>query len=121
MRTWALETAVESVAGGAIVIAKGRIGRLTARRFADALAVARGQTSRFVVDLHEVDYVSGLGLAALTEAADGADALILCGVGEAVRNTLELGGLTERVKIEESREAAIRRLQVTPPEGTTTG
>jgi anti-anti-sigma factor len=111
METWGLETAVDRVPGGAIVTARGRIGRLTADRFAEAMSAARRQTSRLVVDLHGVDYVSGLGLTALREAADGADALILCGIGEAVRNTLELAGLIERVRIEESRQAALDRLR----------
>ena len=60
-----------------------------------------------VVDLEGVDYLSGLGLAALRETANGTETLVLCGVCEAVRNTLELAGLTERVKIEGSRQAAI--------------
>jgi anti-anti-sigma factor len=114
MRTWDLETTVEHIPGGAIVTAKGRIGRVTATRFAGALAAVRRQTSRLIVDLQNVDYVSGLGLAALTEAAAGAETLILCGVGEAVRNTLELAGLAGRVKFEESRRSAIERLRDGP-------
>jgi anti-anti-sigma factor len=114
MRTWDLETAVEQIPGAAIVTAKGRIGRVTAARFAGALAAARGQASRLIVDLQNVDYVSGLGLAALTDAAAGAEALILCGVGEAVRNTLQLAGLAGRVRFEESRQAAIDRLRDGP-------
>jgi anti-anti-sigma factor len=111
MRTWGLETAVEQVPGGAIVTAKGRVGRVTARRFAEALSAARRGTSTVAVDLTGVDYVSGLGLLALRETADSADALILCGVGEPLRNTLELAGLLERVKIEDNRQAAIDRLR----------
>ncbi|SRR6266542_1613735 len=111
MRTWRLETAVEQVPGGAIVTAKGRVGRVTAGRFAEALSAARRETSTLVVDLEGVDYVSGLGLLALREIAESADALILCGVGEPLRNTLELAGLLERVWIEENRQAAIERLR----------
>jgi anti-anti-sigma factor len=114
MRTWDLETAVENIPGAAIVTAKGRIGRVTAARFAEALAAGRRQRSRLIVDLQNVDYVSGLGLAALTEAAAGVEALILCGVGEAVRNTLELAGLAARVRFEESRQVAIERLRDGP-------
>ena len=110
MRTWDLETAVERIPGGVIVTVRGRIGRLTAARFAAALAAARRETSRLVVDLQKVDYVSGLGLGALIEAAAAAETLILCGVGDAVRNTLELAGLAGRVRFEESRQAAIERL-----------
>jgi anti-anti-sigma factor len=111
MRTWGLETAVEQVPGGAIVTAKGRVGRVTAGRFAEALTAARRHASTLIVDLEGVDYVSGLGLRTLGETADSADALILCGVGEALRNTLELAGLLDRVRIEENRLAAIDRLQ----------
>jgi anti-anti-sigma factor len=95
-----------------VVTAKGRVGRLTAPRFAEALDSARGQTSRIVVDLEGVDYVSGLGLAALRETADAAETLILCGVCEAVRNTLEVAGLTTKVRIEASRQAAIDALRI---------
>ncbi len=111
MRTWGLETVVEQVPGGAIVTAKGRVGQVTAGRFAEALTAARRQTSAMVVDLGGVDYVSGLGLRALADTADSAEALILCGVGEALRNTLELAGLLERVTIEENRQAALERLR----------
>lgn len=114
MRTWDLETAVERIPGAVIVTATGRIGRVTATRFAGALAAARRETPRLIVDLQKVDYVSGLGLAALTDAAAGAETLILCGVGEAVRNTLELAGLAGRVRFEESRQAAIERLRDGP-------
>src|SRR5512132_2344546 len=110
MSTWGLETAVEAVPGGAVVTARGRVGRLTAARFSEALTAARRDTTRLVIDLQGVDYISGLGLAALGDVADSADAVILCGVSEAIRNTLELAGLTERVRIEESREAAMARL-----------
>jgi anti-anti-sigma factor len=113
MGTWGLETSLDRVPGGAIITVRGRIGRLTADRFAEALSAARREAPRLVVDLQGVDYVSGLGLTALREAADGAEALILCGVGEPVRNTLELAGLIERVQIEESRQAALDRLRTT--------
>src|SRR5438045_3246507 len=113
MSTWILDTVVETVHGGAIVTAKGRIGRVTAARFADALRGARRDRSRLIVDLAGVDYISGPGIHALLETADDVDALILCGVGEAVRNTVDLAGLNERVRIVETREAAIDRLSIT--------
>jgi len=107
MSTWNLQRIVEPVAGGAIVTAKGRIGRVTADRFADALRAARREAPRLIVDLAGVDYISGSGVVALLETADSADALILCGLGEAVRNTLDLAGVNGRVRIIETREAAI--------------
>ena len=80
---------------------------MTAGRFAEALRQARQEAPRLVVDLTGVDYISGGGISALLEAADGAETMILCGLGEAMRNTLDLAGLNGRVRIEETREAAI--------------
>lgn len=94
-----------------VLTAKGRVGRLTASRFADVLNDAARQSPRLVIDLHGVDYISGAGLTALRDAADIVETLVVCGVGEALRNTLELGGLADRVRIEESREAAIGALR----------
>ena len=111
MRTWGLETAVEQVPGGAILTARGRVGRVTASRFSEALIAARREASTLVVDLQAVDYVSGLGLLALRETADRPGVLILCGIGEPLRNTLELAGLLERVEVEENRQAALKRLR----------
>ena len=107
MNTWKLETSVESVQGGAIVTARGRISATTADRFAAALRQARHEARRLVVDLAGVDYISGGGISALLEAADGAETVILCGLGEAMRNTLDLAGVNGRVHVEETREAAI--------------
>ena len=110
MRTWVLETALEPVPGGSVLTAKGRVGKVTAARFAEALHDAARDNPRLILDLKAVDYISGPGLTALREAADSTGEVILCGVGEAVRNTLELAGLLERIRIEESRQAAIERL-----------
>jgi len=106
MTTWMLETVVDAVPGGAILTVRGRIGRVTAARFSDALRNARRETSCLIVDLTGVDYISGPGISALVETA-GAQGLILCGLREAVRNTLDLAGVNGLVRIEETREAAI--------------
>jgi anti-anti-sigma factor len=110
MSTWKLETLVETVPGGAILTVRGRIGRVTADRFADALRNARRESARLVVDLAGVDYISGPGISALVATADSTEALILCGLGEAVRNTLDLAGVNGRVTIEETRQSAIEKI-----------
>ena len=107
MNTWKLETSVAPIQGGAIVTARGRISARTAGQFAQALRQAGHGARRVVVDLAGVDYISGEGISALLEAADGAETMIVCGLGEAMRNTLDLAGLNGRVRIEETREAAI--------------
>ena len=121
MNTWSFETSVEAVQGGAIVTARGRIGAMTADRFADALRRARHDAPRLIVDLTGVDYISGPGIAALLETVDTAETVILCGLGEAVRNTLDLAGVNGRVRIEDTRAGAVelvaRGLQTPPGAG----
>ena len=121
MNTWTFEASVEPVRGGAIVTARGRIGATTADRFADTLRRARQEAPRLIVDLSGVDYISGPGITALLEAADSAEIIVLCGLGEAVRNTLDLACVNARVRIEGTREGAVemigRGLQTPPAAG----
>lgn len=114
-RTWSLDTAIERVSGGIVVTPRGRIGSVTARAFAEAVAAARAEATRVVIDLEKVDYISGPGVTVLREAAstDGGTA-ILCGLREPVRITLELAGLLEVVLTEDTRAAAIDRLKRSP-------
>jgi anti-anti-sigma factor len=97
--TWTLYTTIEPAADGAVLTVKGRIGQVTAERFAEALNAAKRNNSSLVVDLNGVDYISGLGLKALQEAAEMPGGLTLRGVGEAVRNALELAALTPRITL----------------------
>jgi len=111
-RTWSLDTATERVAGGIVLIARGRIGIGTAPAFAAALSAARAESPRVVIDLEGVDYISGSGLLALSQTANSEGGhTILCGVGEPVRITLELAGLIDGVSIEGTRAAAIDKLK----------
>jgi anti-anti-sigma factor len=114
-RTWSLDTAIQRVPGGIVITARGRIGTITAPAFAAALAAARAESPRVVIDLEEVDYISGTGLMALRDAAaaEGGHA-ILCGLREPVRITLELAGLLDGVSIEDTRADAIDRLKGSP-------
>jgi anti-anti-sigma factor len=110
-RTWSLEIATERVPGGIVIIPRGRIGTVTAPAFAAALTAARAESARVVIDLDGVDYISGSGLMALSNAAAGEGAhAILCGLREPVRITLELAGLLEGVSVEDSRATAIDTL-----------
>ena len=111
-RTWSLDTATERVPGGIVLTVQGRIGIGTAPAFAAALATARAESPRVVIDLEGVDYISGSGLMALghTTATEEGHT-ILCGVREPVRITLELAGLLDGVSIEGTRAAAIDKLK----------
>jgi anti-anti-sigma factor len=111
-RTWSLDTANERVPGGIVITARGRIGTGTAASFAAALSAARAESPRVVIDLEGVDYISGSGLMALSDAATAEGGhTILCGLREPVRITLELAGLLDGVSIEGTRAAAIDRLK----------
>jgi anti-anti-sigma factor len=111
-RTWSLEIATERVPGGIVIIPRGRIGTVTAPAFAAALAAARAEWPRVVIDLEGVDYISGSGLVALRDAAAGEGGhAILCALREPVRITLELAGLLDGASIEDTRAAAIDRLK----------
>ena len=110
-RTWSLETTVEQVDGGAVVAARGRIGSVTAGTFAAAVMSAIGTTSRLVIDLQEVDYISGAGIAVLHDATTHSGQVILCGLRDSVRITLELAGLLQGVTVLESRDSAVRELR----------
>ena len=109
-QTWSLRTTTDRVAGGIVISPRGRIGSVTAPSFAAALASARAESPRLVVDLEGVDYISGPGMMALREVGGQA---ILCGLREPVRITLDLAGLLDTVRIEPTRAKAIESLSAT--------
>jgi stage II sporulation protein AA (anti-sigma F factor antagonist) len=69
---------------------------------------------RLVLDLAGIAYVSSAGLRVLLMAAkrlkEPPAALVLCGLGPAVRSVLELAGFVPLFAIEPSRPAALARL-----------
>jgi anti-anti-sigma factor len=110
--TWSLDTALERVSGGIVVTPRGRIGSVTARAFAEAVAAARAEAPGVVIDLGRVDYISGPGVLVIREAASRAGGrTILCGLQESVRITLELAGLPDGAAIEATRADAIEKLK----------
>lgn len=113
--TWSLKATTHRVPGGVVIALRGRIGTVTATSLAAALASARAEAPRLVVDLEGVDYISGPGIAALREiASPEAGQAILCGLREPVRITLELAGLLESVSIQPTRAAAVQSLSAPP-------
>jgi anti-anti-sigma factor len=112
---WPLRIAEERRDGVLVLAVAGRLGAASAVVLDAAVgrAVARGD-ARLVIDLAGVDYVSSAGLKALASAADmclrGRGALALCGLVDAVRVAVDLGGLLLDVPTELSREQAIIRV-----------
>jgi anti-anti-sigma factor len=99
------------VAGGIVVVAKGRIGSITAPVFADAVNAALAAAARVVIDLTEVDYISGAGVQVLQQAAaTGGGRTILCGLHDAVRITIGFGGALDGFVEVQTREEAIESL-----------
>jgi anti-anti-sigma factor len=109
-RTWYLEAATELVPGGIVVTARGRIGSVSAARFATVVSAARTDSGSLVIDLADVDYISGAGVAVLKEAARNGTRMILCGLREPVRITLELAQVLDGLTVMADRQAAIESL-----------
>lgn len=94
----------------------GRLGRASASSLANAISgVVVHPNRRVVIDFHGVDYVSSAGVRALQEGLRLARlqqaVVVLTGLIEPVRLTLELAGLLSDVVAEPTREAAVKRLQ----------
>jgi anti-anti-sigma factor len=109
-RTWDLDTVAERVPGGIVVTARGRIGSVTADSFAQAVARARTEAASIVIDLSSVDYISGPGVAVLRQASSNGGRIIICGLKEPVRITLELAQVLSDVVVKDNRQAAIESL-----------
>jgi anti-anti-sigma factor len=107
-RTWGLEISLEPVTGGIVLAPKGRIGSVTAAAFEEAITSALATAPRLIIDLSGVDYISGPGVEVLRLAAitDG-KRTILCGLHDAVRVTLELGGVLEGIPVLKSLQEAV--------------
>ena len=107
-RTWGLEISVEPVAGGIVLAPRGRIGSVAAPAFEEAIISALAAAPRMIIDLTDVDYISGPGVRVLRQAvATHGKRTVLCGLHEAVRVTLELGGVLEGIPVLKSRQEAV--------------
>lgn len=102
--------------GGILVLAPlGRVDSITSadleQRLLAPVAVAE---RRLVVDLAGVEYVSSAGLRVFLKLArrvkDAGGELLLCAMGEPVRQVFDLAGFLPLFAIEASRERALTRL-----------
>jgi anti-anti-sigma factor len=69
---------------------------------------------RIVIDFTGVEYISSAGLRILLVAArrvQGGGALVLCGMGDAVRQVFQLAGFVPLFTIAGTREAAVSQLE----------
>ena len=106
---WQLSIEASSFQALAVLTLRGRVTRAASDRLRDALARARDQSSRCIVDLTAVDYLSGAGVGVLVEAAGDGGRLVLCGCQEPVRIALDLSGASSALTIVATAQEALRR------------
>lgn len=97
-----------------VVAPVGRIDTTTSEALERALTAAfDAGERRLVVDFGGVSYISSMGLRALLVAArrmrERRGTLVLCGVGDAVRQVFELAGFLALFIIEPTRELGVAR------------
>lgn len=101
--------------GVPVLLLSGRLSSSVVQELGQAIAAASsGGAHGVAVDLTHVDYISSAALHALEAAASRLHAhgheLVLCGIQQAVGQTLALTGPPRHVAVEESRELAAARL-----------
>ena len=110
----------QSIAGGVTVVApRGRIDTTTSGSVDEAVrAAVDGGSRSLVVDFADVDYISSAGLRVFLVLAKRlkppAGRLVLCGMGQPVRQVFQLAGFLPLFAIESSRDAALRAIGSQP-------
>ena len=101
--------------GSVLVVApSGRVDSTTTETLERALAAAfDAGERRLVVDFGGVSYISSLGLRALLVAAkrmrERQGTLVLCGLGDAVRQVFDLAGFLPLFTVDATRSSAVAR------------
>lgn len=100
--------------GVLVVTPSGRIDSTTSDALEQALTRAfQAGERRLIVDFDRVSYISSAGLRVLLVAAKRLRAehgvLVLCALGEPVRQVFELAGFLPLFTVERSRELALAR------------
>ncbi len=101
--------------GRVLVVAPvGRIDSTTSEALEQALTTALDRGERqLVVDFEGVGYISSVGLRVLLVAArrirEGHGTLVLCALGDAVRQVFDLAGFLPIFSVERTRELAVAR------------
>jgi anti-sigma B factor antagonist len=109
-----MRIAEERGSGVVVVAPAGRVDSTTSSALeTKLLGHVRSGDTRLVIDLEAVDYISSAGLRILLRAANElrplGGTLVLCSMGDSVREVFELAGFTALFAIETSRERAVAR------------
>jgi stage II sporulation protein AA (anti-sigma F factor antagonist) len=108
---------VEEKQGEVVILAPGgRVDSASSGQLEAALLKSLGAgPARLAVDLASVEYISSAGLRVLLmlvkKMRGGGGRLVLCAMPESVRLVFELAGFLPLFEIEDSREAAVARLE----------
>jgi anti-anti-sigma factor len=116
---WSLQVSAYDLPGAQVVVLSGRVGSTTTAELEAALdRLNSGHSTRVLIDLAGVDYISSAGLLVIERAAGRAraagGALLVCGLQEAVQVSLEVSGAAARLDIAESVAEATGRLGTVP-------
>lgn len=111
---WRAEFEHREVAGVLVLVVGGRLGNRSGPDAERAFSAAIGAANRgIVLDLSRVDYLSGATLRVIERAAGELGRkgrpLVLCGLQEPVRLTLQVSGLLAGTPVEPTFEQALRR------------
>jgi anti-anti-sigma factor len=113
----------EEKQGEVLVLAPGgRVDSVSSGQLEKALLKGlEAGPARLVVDFAGVEYISSAGLRVLLmlvkKLQGGGGRLVLCAMPESVRLVFELAGFLPLFEIEDSRAAAVARLQAGPSAG----
>jgi anti-anti-sigma factor len=112
-----MEIAQVALGGSLVVAPVGRLDSTTSESLERALSAALdGGTRRMVVDFGDVTYISSVGLRVLLVVAKrlrtGRGTLVLCSLGDAVRQVFDLAGFLPLFIVEPTRELAVKRAAV---------
>ncbi|HEX7777647.1 MAG TPA: STAS domain-containing protein [Vicinamibacterales bacterium] len=99
--------------GIVVVTPRGRVDSTSASALdAHLMEVSKAARPRIVVDFAEVEYISSAGLRVMLTLAkrvrDAKGALVICSLGDAVKQVFELAGFLPLFSIEGSRDGAVR-------------
>ena len=102
--------------GALIVAPRGRVDSTTSEELERSLLRCLEQGERrIVVDFAGVEYISSAGLRVLLMLAkrlrEARGDLVLCSMGDAVRQVFDLAGFIPLFAVEPSRERALARLE----------
>ncbi len=109
-----VEITAEQVASVLVLSPQGRLDSNTSPRLEErAFLEISGGTTRLVVDLSAIDYISSAGVRAFLAVArrlkDPPARLVLCGMAPSVRQIFDLAGFTAIFAIEGMRDDALAR------------